>query len=271
MRQIIRLYRFFNILSIDVVAGAVISALFFAKIFQVQIRAYGLIALGLTVWGIYTLDHLRDAKKIKHAASTSRHRFHQRHFRSLTILLCAIGVMDLGSIIFIKKQVFEWGLLLGLFVGLYLLIQHYLRFLKEFFIALLYTGGVLLLALSTKSVELTSIQYLIIVQFILIAWINLIMFSWFDQAYDQQDKQNSFVTILGGGPTKIVLYVLMFLNFGLSLLGLLLWGINFPMIILIAMNATLFLVFQFRKSLSKNDRYRLIGDAVFLFPALYLT
>lgn len=270
MGQIIRLYRFLNILSIDVVAGAVVSALFFAKILQAEIKVYGVMALGLTVWCIYTVDHLRDAKKITHVASTSRHRFHQRHFRFLTILLCVIVATDLVFIFVVRKQVFESGIALGMLVGLYLLVQHYLRFFKEFVIALLYTGGVLLLAFSAVSIDFSSIHYLIIAQFIFMAWINLLMFSWFDQLPDQHDQQNSFVTTLGAEPTKIALYVLLFLNFGITLIGMVQWGINFSMIVIAAMNATLLIVFWFRNALSINDRYRLIGDAVFLFPAVYL-
>ena len=66
MRAGLRFYQYINILSLDIAAGAVISAVFFAQIFNVQIKPYGLLALGLTVWIIYTVDHLRDAKKIKH-------------------------------------------------------------------------------------------------------------------------------------------------------------------------------------------------------------
>src|SRR5688572_9142526 len=95
MPGLIRFYRLMNILSIDVVAGATVSALFFAKIFDVQVRPFGLLALGVTVWAIYTLDHLRDAKKIRHEASTERHRFHQRHFKVLTVLLCAAVLIDI--------------------------------------------------------------------------------------------------------------------------------------------------------------------------------
>jgi hypothetical protein len=70
-----------NILSLDVVAGAVAGALFFGEILQVQLSFSVLTALGLTVWIIYTLDHLRDAKQILNVASTDRHRFHQEHFK----------------------------------------------------------------------------------------------------------------------------------------------------------------------------------------------
>src|SRR5687767_11082148 len=153
MRAIFRFYQYVNILSLDITAGAIISALFFAKIFNVQIKPYGLVALGTTVWIIYTADHLRDAKKIKHKASTQRHRFHQLYFFPLVYFLCAAIFIDAVAIVFIRKQVFEWGLILSALVAFYLIVQQYLRFLKEFFIAALYTCGVLLLSISITSLD----------------------------------------------------------------------------------------------------------------------
>ena|SRR5688572_29933788 len=108
MRAGFQFYQYVNILSLDVAAGAVISALFFAQIFNVQIKPYGLLALGLTVWIIYTADHLRDAKKIKHRASTQRHRFHQQYFCSLTVFVGSAILLDAVTIFFIRRQVFEW-------------------------------------------------------------------------------------------------------------------------------------------------------------------
>jgi hypothetical protein len=270
MRAILRLYKNINILSIDIVAGAIIGALFFGKIFQVEIKTFGLIALGLSVWIIYTTDHLRDAKKIRHQASTERHRFHQKHFRTLIRALSLAIALDAISIFYIRRQVFEGGLILLPMVLLYLVVQQYLRFLKEFFIAILYTCGVLLLSVTLTSIEMSITHYLMIFQFGLIAWINLILFSWFDRGYDERDKQNSFVTIIGGKGTCVFLYVLFTLIFLLTLILIWRGGPSTPVAILLMMTIALFVIFIFRAKLARNDLYRMIGDAVFLFPVIYL-
>lgn len=270
MRALFRIYQYVNILSVDIVAGAVISALFFSKILHVQIKIYGLIALGLTVWIIYTIDHLRDAKKIRHRASTLRHRFHQQNFYVLIFFLCAAIVIDAAIIFFIRRQVFEWGLILSAIVVFYLIFQQSLRFLKELFIASLYTAGVLLLSITVTSIDMGATHYLFIIQFGSLAWANLVLFSWFDHAFDQRDDQNSFVTILGKRTTQSFLHVLFLLNFCLTLLLILLEAPLIPVTILFTMNCTLWLIFCFRSSLDKNDVYRLIGDAVFLFPVFFL-
>lgn len=270
MSILFRAYQHINVLSIDIVAGAVVSALFFAKIFQVQIRIMGLIALGLTVWVIYTIDHLRDAKKISHRASTLRHRFHQENFRVLVFFLSIAVVADGIAIFFIRRQVFEWGLMLTGVVILYLIFQRSLRFLKELFVACLYTAGVLLLSITVTPLDMMMAHYLLIIQFAVTAWANLVLFSWFDHAFDQQDDQKSFVTILGKRTTQVFLSCLFGLNSLLTVIHYALETPVMPVVILLLMNVTLLLIYIFRKTLDKDDRYRLIGDAVFLFPALFL-
>ena len=270
MRTIFRLYQHINILSIDIVAGAVISALFFSRIFRVEIKSYGLIALGLTVWIIYTVDHLRDAKRIRHQASTVRHRFHQQNFRPLILFLSIAILIDAITIFFIRKQVFEWGVILSIGVMFYLIFQKSLRFLKELFIASLYTAGVLLLSITVTPIQAESMHYLLIVQFGSIAWINLVLFSWFDHAFDQKDDQNSFVTLLGKHTSRIFLHVLCALNFCLTIVLFFIGAPFVPVIILMSMNGTLILIFVFRTVLENDDAYRLIGDAVFLFPVFFL-
>lgn len=270
MRALFRIHQLFNILSIDIVAGSVASALFFAKIFQVQIKTIGLVALALTVWVIYTIDHLRDAKTIMRPATTLRHRFHQENFRPLVIFLCAAVIGGAIAIFFIRRQVFEWGLVLIAVVILYLLLQRSLRFLKELFVASLYTAGVLLLSITVTPIEIVFAHYLLILQFAATAWANLVLFSWFDHDFDQRNDQNSFVTILGKRSSQAFLYVLFVFNFFLTAIQLL-GGMPFlPVLILLLMNLTLFLIYVFRNNLKNEDKYRLIGDAVFLFPAVVL-
>jgi hypothetical protein len=270
MRPLLRFYQYVNILSLDIAAGAVISALFFAKIFQVQVKPHGLTALALTVWIVYTADHLRDAKKIKHPASTQRHRFHQNHFHFIVAFLALAIVLDVVTIFFIRRQVFEWGLILSAIVILYLLAHQSLRFLKEFFIAALYTCGILLLSITVTPITLGMTHYLLILHFGCMAWINLVLFSWFDQVFDLQDEQSSFVTVVGERTTQYFLYGIFGFSFCLTILELILAGPFIPVLILFTMNIVLVLIFVWRTALAKNDLYRLIGDAVFMFPIILL-
>src|SRR6187551_3842552 len=100
------LYRQLNVLSLDVVAGVVICAVFFSRIFQAHIRPQGLVTLSLTVWIIYTTDHLLDAHRIQGTASTARHRFHQENFFLLFVFLGISTIINIILIFFIREAVF---------------------------------------------------------------------------------------------------------------------------------------------------------------------
>jgi hypothetical protein len=259
MSVLFKKYQIVNILSIDIVAGAVISALFFSKLLLVEVKIYGLVALALTVWIIYTIDHLRDARRIRHPAATLRHRFHQENYRTLLFVLYGAIVIDAAIILFIRRQVFEWGLILSAIVLLYLMIHRSLRFLKELFIASLYTAGILLLSITTTPVQTGLMHYLVILQFGSIAWANLVLFSWFDVAFDQQNDT-----------TEILLIELFALNFIIAIIQLSMAAPIMAVFILIAMNSVLLIIFLFRKVLEKHELYRSIGDAIFMLPAFFL-
>lgn len=250
-------------------AGAVICALFFAKIVSVSILPYGLISLGLTVWIIYTTDHLIDARKIQQPAATERHRFHQQHFKILLTLLIGSVMIDCTQLFFIRKIVFVQGLGLASIIAIYFLLQRYLRFLKEVIGALLYSGGVLLIPLSLKNGDLNSAQLFLIAQFVITALINLLLFSWFDKTQDEIDRHSSFATTMGDSSTQMVLKILFLIQAILFLVQFVIFDLKFA-IILVLMNALLFLVFIRKNYFKEEDRYRFLGDAVFLLPLIYV-
>lgn len=269
----IQAYRLLNILSIDIVVGAVICALFFAKIFGVTVLPYGLISLGLTVWIIYTADHLLDAKKVQQTASTQRHRFHQKYFKVLFVLMAVAAIVDFALLFFIREKIFETGLLLSVGVAVYFFLQRYLKFMKEISGALLYASGVLLIPMSLIHSISTS-QLILVIQFILTALINLVLFSWIDKSHDERDKHSSFATAMGENLTQLFLIVLFIVQTVLIIVKFssdMLSGSNFKLeFIFILMNAVLLFIAIRKKYFEVNDRYRLLGDAIFLLPLIYL-
>jgi 4-hydroxybenzoate polyprenyltransferase len=265
MRYLLRLYRLFNLLSIDVALGSVCSALFFAKILQVHILSYGLVALGLSVWIIYTADHLLDALKIKLPAATARHRFHQHHFKTLLVTLVIAMVINGVIILFIRHRVLVAGLYIAAIVGIYFLINRYLKFMKEVFIAIVYTVGVLLPSISVTLQPVHAWPWLIIASFLGTALINLILFSWFDYERDLRDGNISFVTVLGERTSRTVI-VLLFLV--VTILSIIPWSTAGCVILL--MNALLLFTYIYHRYFSIHDRFRILGDFVFMLPVLYL-
>jgi 4-hydroxybenzoate polyprenyltransferase len=260
-----------NILSIDVALGSVCCAAWFAAMFNAALKPYAFISLGLTVWIIYTADHLLDARKIHAPASTERHRYHQKNFSTLLYLLLFAVLIDLIFVFLLRRVVFQWGLVLSGFVIVYFLIQKYLKYLKELIVALLFSVGVLLPALSLAHEPPVTSDFLLITQFVLTALLNLLLFSWYDRDNDRQDKRESVVTLLGDKKATNVISATFILN-GVLMAGSILF---FPylvsrVLIIFFMDAILLWIFIQPQHFKVEDRFRLMGDSIFLLPLFYL-
>lgn len=271
MNKLIRFYRLLNVLSIDVALGSVCCCAWFSQLFGVTLKSPALISLGLTVWIIYTADHLLDAGKIHGPASTERHRFHQRNFKTLLVMLLVAVLAGFICVFFLRKVIFQWGIALSLMMLVYFLVQEYLRYLKEFAVALLFSCGVLLPAVSLSEQKPEISLFLVISQFMLTALINLVLFSWFDHQNDIRDKRKSFVTFTGEKRTERIIR----LFFGVNGLLMILTVVIFPemtgeTLIIFCMNVLLMLLFIKRSVFEINDRFRLIGDGIFVIPVIYL-
>jgi hypothetical protein len=270
MKELIKAYRFLNLISIDVAFGAVVCAAFFSSIFSVQLRVYGLAALGLSVWIIYTLDHLMDAWRLKDAASTKRHQFHQEHLKLMAILVSIACLIDVYLILHIRKPVFSWGLGLATLVVFYLMLQRWLNPFKEIVASVLYCSGVLLPTLSLATGLITTSLIILLIIFLITALINLILFSMFDVEKDIKQTQSSLVIAFGKEKSRFIIIVLFLIQVVLLISLSLTTNYNPEVLILGLMNFVLGTIFIFSKYLKKGDSYRLLGDVIFLFPVPYL-
>ncbi len=259
-------YRLINTLSIDVVLGAVCCALFFARLLQVSLLLYGIVSLALTVWIIYTADHLLDAKRVEGIATTRRHHFHQQYFSLLSICLLLAMVSNIVLLFFIRERVLLGGLFLICGVSIYLLLHTYLKVPKEVLISILYTCGVLLPSLMVTPVIWHELPYVLIAQFALSALINLLVFSWFDYERDRQDGFKSMATMWGRTNTARLIYVAAFINTALFFISEDRSASGVPVAV-----AVLHLLILYRADFfGKDDRFRLLGDASFMLPLFYL-
>ena len=271
MHALFRVYRHLNILSIDVAAGAVCCAAWFALLFGVQVKPYAFISLGLTVWIIYTADHLLDVARVKIPASTERHRFHQRHFTTLIIVLAVAVLTDIIFVVFIRKIIFQWGVVLATAMIFYFLIQRYLIYVKELVVALLFSCGVLLPSFSLIETFPGGKILFVMSSFVLTALINLILFSWFDQTSDTKDNRASFATQVGERKTKSAIVLLFVLNAVLMILTVLLIPESYMHVALMfSMNIILIFLFTRKEYFEVDDRYRIVGDGIFFIPLLYI-
>jgi 4-hydroxybenzoate polyprenyltransferase len=114
---------------------------------------------------------------------------------------------------------------------------------------------------------LTAHQEVFVIAFFLTAWANLMLFSYFDYESDTKNAQTSFATRWGLRATRNV--TVLVLAIGLSLCGYLMIVDRFlPALVLFAMNLVLLFQMCYPGYFSQGDRFRLVGDSIFLIPLI---
>lgn len=274
-------YSYLQLLSIDVILGALLSGMMAARLLAVQMPAYWYWVLPLSVWVIYTTDHLMDARRLKENAHTPRHLFHYRYFKQiglvwgLGILLCTLYVPWI-----ISAKILYFGLGMGALVlvhlGLVYLIGDRIAWFihKELGVGAIYAAGVWGAPLVLTEGPIASWMLCAAAQFFLLALLNLLIFSFYERETDALDQHTSFVRALGEKRTRQLIVLL-----GISIVLLGLWG-GFeaavpPFYVIVQliyslMLALLLWVFFDERRFRFAERYRLWGDGVFLFPLLSL-
>lgn len=268
-RSLSRFYELISILSLDVVAGAVICALFFVKVLQTN-ATFSLISLALTVWIIYTADHLLDARRITHPASSPRHRFHQIHFNKLRIAILLAGTLDVISLWFLSKAVILGGLFLAVLVVLLMLMQRTLPWLREIIVSVLYTCGVLLPSIAEARITYTFAHSLLFIQFSLVALTNLLVLSWLDRESDFRDGLSSFTLLAGQRMSQVLIWTSFVLCMLLTLAQVYFVTLKWPSLVVGTMEVVLLLIYAGKQRPDRLLLQRMIGDGVFILPVLYL-
>lgn len=263
-----RFYAVINALSLDVAIGAMVGMAFFARCFDVCLDPFTFPVMGSTVWVIYTTDHLLDALRIQEPASTYRHKFHQEHFVALLLLVLIVSAINLIVVITtIQTLIVPGGILIGMVVC-YLILHPFLHGAKELAGACLYTMGVVLPSL--EGLFHVAIDSVIIVSsFMLVAWMNLLIFSLADRQSDRNDRMLSFTQIFGAGQSRrLILAIYALLCIGC--VSLIVRSETVIALILFVMGSILILTTASHISRWNPTLFRMIGDSVFYLPLLYL-
>ncbi|TRX53672.1 hypothetical protein FNH22_20165 [Fulvivirga sp. M361] len=268
-------YQYVNILSIDVVGGAVICSLALAHLFSVQMPLEVPLVLGLTVWVIYTFDRLMDVKKSTQILYSARHDFHNRYFRLLATGVVLALLLVLLLLFRLPEVTIVWGAIVGCSVLIYFFMLHMLHIKwllhKELMISIIYSAGLFIGPLSLYEGPLIEGHFVLFLHFVSIALLNLLIFSLYDVDFDLAAGFPSIVVIVGEARTHILIQVLLFTAVGFLLLAGLLMPVPITlMVILGAMWLVLLFIYLLRTHTALSHYYRWFGDGIFLFPLLYI-
>jgi len=135
-----------NLLSLDAPLVAVLWQGFLAYRFSLPLRPVARVVLGLTVWAIYLLDRLLDARRPAFHGEPARHRYYRRNSNLMTALLAVVAITDaLAAILWLRPSILREGMLPLAGVLIYLSTVHLIgksfAVPKEIAAALLFTAG----------------------------------------------------------------------------------------------------------------------------------
>ncbi len=218
------LYPLFSTLSLDVVTGAVIGAVFVSQLCGVYPDIWFYSALAVSVWIIYTADHLVDAWRLKQASHTDRHLFHHHHFRVLISLVILLAVIDFVlALTTLHTRIIASGLIIFAVSAVYfaalslLKIRHTHWLQKEIIVALIYTSGVWVGPLALRGTLLSLHEVVLLIMFIKLVLSVLLLYSAIEVEEDYLDDHHTLATRFGAVICHRVIHALLFLLFGMSI------------------------------------------------------
>jgi hypothetical protein len=268
---------FFNLLSLDVVLGAVAGMYFFSDILESNCPLISYFLLGMAVWGIYTLDHLVDAKMTDNQATSQRHQFHQQNFRLISlawliVLLTGFSVLfSFAEIRFLIIPGFALALIMTIWMALLRWIGEKASWLKEISTAIFYVSGITLVPWLLKDPDYnTVIFHLLILGYLILALLNLLILSYMDERGDERDGFGSILVLLSKGELSRLIWFLGI--FGIvSLVVIFFWQPSYYKIhISLLLLMFLFHLLQFGSSFKDVEIGRQRMEAVFILPLVLL-
>ncbi len=265
-------------LSVDVVAGSVAMGILAVKVCHAEVPLAWWFVLPLTVWVMYTLDHLLDATQTDRAPTIGRHLFHRRHAGVLSYWILVLGAIALGlTLVYLPHQIIVGGMLISVIILLYFISLRVLPMYikkwipKELIIACIYVGGIFLVPwwYSDRSMPLENGSLIMVI--VLLVWSEGAMASWYDRDNDLRDGHHSFATVMGKALSKRIISGVLLITW-LSLIMRFLHQVTMELqaiyVVLIVINMGLLLIMNANAYFAKNAGYRVWGEVLFILPVV---
>ena len=267
----------FQVLSLDVVLGSMAVGLFATRLLGVQANPWWWIILPVSIWVVYTLDHLTDGFKLKGNSTIYRHNFHYNNRKIIIVIILVLGLVAVVlAFIHLNERIIKGGFGLGLIVLFYQSLNFANKrsdnffFQKEFFIAVVYVVGIFLAPSVWYGKPLSGERLSIGLILIALVFAESVIISWFDVEKDKADGLTSFT--INFGKTQTRKFMRIFLA-GIFLLTLFFsWFFHFQLLsfllILLVMNVVLSLLIGKPSLFKTNHLFRWVGESVFYLPGL---
>ncbi len=225
------------------------------------------VLLPLSVWIVYSIDHLLDAEKARNRFLSQRHYFYLKHNQILKKIVATLVIIStMIAIIFLPLKLFLGGLMLALCIVIYFIYFHFFdtyRLPKECIIAIIYTAGIWFGPMMFSNTIEKSIYILCFTSFAT-ALSNLLIFSVLSKEEDQKSGYKSLAIDMKEKILNSLIIVLIIGTISIQLFVII--SFTLASICIILMNLILLLIFLKRNFFKINDTYRILGDGIFFLP-----
>jgi hypothetical protein len=274
-------YEIARLLSIDVALAALGGGVMAVRVIGTSPRSAFFLLLPLSVWVVYTLDHLLDAQRMGSNAPTPRHRFHFTHRWWLSITVAMIAVFcDIVGLVELSWSGVYFGIGIASLFGVHELLVKFAGdrasplLMKEIGVAVIFTAGtwglplVLHLQLGRR---IDPAAVILMLQYLLLAIVNLIEFSIYEHKLDTRGGQTSFVRGIGRARARWIAQILLGVQPLLAVVTVIfhpsavVWTAQ---VIDLTMAVGLASILLFPRFFARTERYRMVGDGVFVLPLL---
>ena len=267
-----KFYRYLHFLSLDIVLGALASSCFAARLFGSNPGMIWWITLALTVWLLYTADHMLDAWKHRKKIERDLHYFMMKNRKTL---VWSMGVVTVVNVLLIfnllDQELMKYALFLAGLVLLFYAMRHVFkknRILNvpgEFFVMILYMAGTWLGPAVALEGDYEAGHGMIALIFLGVLLMNLGVISLYDIKLDSRMGIASLANLLGMKRTKNLLLGTGIAIYLISLLQFLVFDMDRYSqyaLILTGMITILLLVLYYPSRFRQKDYFRLAADAV---------
>ena len=269
-----------RILSLDILAGVFCGYTFASIILESKGPPLTPLILCLTVWLIYTLDHLMDANSLKEKSARPAYRWHYMNRKILWPVLIVAGFANaVLSLVYLSPRILVFGCIMGGLVVFYTLFHQKMMgsgltyLFKEGWISTIYTAGIWGVPLLSSERAPGIPVVLTIIIYLLLVLINVLVYSFYAYHTDARESQRTLATVAGRETTAhllrlLILSVLMLVMAAFLTLDDPAMGKVYT--ILLFMTAIMGCIVAYPRFFRKNERYGILADGVFFLPVLLL-
>jgi len=204
-----------NTLSIDVVIGSILSSFLVVRLLNIEPGWAFWIVLPVSVWIIYTLDHIIDAFRLKKQANTYRHYFHYLHLKRFIIIIATISVLDLTLLLcYLEKEIIYFGVVVSIATIAYLLLIHFSGkkgslLPKEIPVSIIYTFGIWGGPFALTNFNISTGQIILMIIFFLLVLADVLLLSFYEVGSDKKDNHSTITAKFGQAvTTKIIVTII---------------------------------------------------------------